>query len=220
MSPAEGESYSGLVSGVGRASQKRACLHPLYPTPRPMLPPLQHGGQFLAVSATGAQQKRVRSGQLCRYPPPQTHTHPVPCLTRPGPGREPSSRYRAEWGLTLLPPAHPRPSLHHSLTCPDSPWWVRNPWATVMAKATRRGWRGPGGAAQTRGLLAPAWDPPLAVPTKTPLSACRTPADTCMHPRCQSPQPPGVRFHRLLPHLEPLRFQAIQPLAQGQPTWK
>ena len=63
-----------------------------------------------------------------------------------------------------------------------------------MAKATRRGWRGPGRAAQTRGLLAPARDPPLAVPTKTPLSARHTPADACMHPRCQSSQPPGGSF--------------------------
>ena len=70
----EGESYSGLVSGVGRASQKRACLHPQCP-PAPCWLLYNHGGQFLAVSATGAQQKRVRSGQLCRYPPPQTHTH-------------------------------------------------------------------------------------------------------------------------------------------------
>ena len=80
MSPAEGESYSGLVSGVGRASQKRACLHPLYrPHPRPMLAPLQPrrtipGSQ---LHWRPAEEGEVRPA-LSVSPSPNTHT---PCST-------------------------------------------------------------------------------------------------------------------------------------------
>lgn len=180
MSPVEGESYSGSVSGVGRASQKGlVCAAP------PKLAPSQPQWTILAASATGTQQKRVRSGQFVSGPLPNahTHTHTVPYLTRPGPGAGTVHQTPRRVGPHRCRP-EPTPRRQDSQACPR--------FSTALCN--REGVRGPqtcgsfGDEARSEGAVpgctgpqcfcAPARGPSLVVSMEIPLRPHPTPADT------------------------------------------
>lgn len=157
----EGKSYSGSVSGAGRASQKG--LHP--PPAMPALGLRGRGGQVLAAGPLAPWWKRMRPGRHCRRPP---HTHRVPGLTRRGPGTG-AVRQMPFGGQGRTPS-----------TCnPAQGPWDSLTWPRPSPEASDR--RGTHGQAEAEaGGLAGGAGPAHTGPC-TPRLLCRRPPTGCSH---------------------------------------